>query len=318
MISSSIQGIIAEKKLVNPKIMYDVDGPGVSNCGVEEREERPKEGGILVYLYNYKYPYKGIPDANSVENLHIVKNIVKKLFEVLKGLSKPKIIGVIIVCYFIKNIILDYFDRVVRWRLENDFLKPERYCVSMRELHKVLTEIAKKQRDKFVKKGLLLIRDIFCMFFEYDSAYRFRFQDIINETDKEELLAGGERMRKEIKRLLYILNERESFRTAKAIREKFTMSVDIMLAILKFKPYERIFIEIVKELDFEKLKPDAGDKYFNSLRMDYEFKGKKLPQRIEERKVLEGTNWRHFEVVANNFLEYYLKRIKEEEKNITI
>ena len=72
---------------------------------------------------------------------------------------------------------------------------------------------------------------------------------------------------------------------------------------LKVPQFRKLAIEFMAELNFKKIAPDKGDDYFNLLRMDYNFRGKSLEERIEERKKIEGVNWWMFAEVANNFIQ---------------
>ena len=86
------------------------------------------------------------------------------------------------------------FKEFVHFTLMDEFLELNRYSQPVRELYRVIPEKWSKERD------------IACFFLEYDMAYRYRFQDVLVELDKE---AFKNNPAKEIGRLFDILSSRE-------------------------------------------------------------------------------------------------------------
>ena len=305
MLREQTEALIRERGLSVFNTFNDIDGPGMGNSALVDRIERPKEGGIYNYLVGYKHPYKGKPNTDSVMNLHTIKKFFKLAVDSYTGKSIKIFIGLLFILprFITKPIlepIINHLDNFIDFRLRYDFLHPERYCSCVREIYRTFAVISGRRKNLLDKKILRMARDLICLSLEYDSAYRFRFQDIMAETNKERLLADP---KKEIDRLFGILLAREI--EADWMVEKFSKLRKITSLALSFWRVKRIVKEFILEIDIEKLKPDEADKYYYYLRKDYDFFGKSLPERIEMRKKMEAENWVAFEPVAQAFLSAY-------------
>jgi len=311
MINHLTEKLFRECGLFCPPILRDTDGPGTGNSAIVERVERPKSGGVYLYLLKYKYPYKGNPFQDTVTDIHLVKKIIHYAIKSVAVIDKKTKICLALLFILpkwlvggIRELVIDYFYGIIEWKLYPILLKPERYCTSIRELYRAFSVVIEKQKNKTVRKLLILARDILCMFIEHDSAYKFRLQDIVCETRKEELLANP---KKEIDRLFGILLERE-VGNVDMVNGNTIMGVKWgkirkqVRALFIFPLFKKLVREVIQELDFEKLIPDEADKYYTLLRMDYNFQGRELEERIVERKYIEGENWVYFEELANRFL----------------
>jgi hypothetical protein len=291
------------------KILKDVDGPGAGNSAVVDYEERPTEGGILIHLIGYKYPYDGLPDAESVERFRIVKKI---FFYLLTTIRKKALISlglIYIMPRFITkhlfNSIADYFYMLNWWVMYYIVLKPDKYCRSVREIYRALTVVADREKEESMKKLIGIARDIVCMFIEQDSAYKFRFQDIMAEADVCKLRRGGLGMIREIQRLVAILKRRELFPTYAELKWGNLQRLIVpMLMVTEIRHYAQAFF---KEVDFNKLTPKENDLYFTSMRLDYEFGDVPLPQRIIRRCEMDRENWYkyNFDELSQLFLKEY-------------
>lgn len=199
------------------------------------------------------------------------------------------------------NSLMDTYYVLMEYVLRYDCLVDKRYCVSVREMKRVF-DLMIERMEGWKKKLLMIIRNFVVVTMEFDSAYRFRWQDIMIEVKKEELVVGGRRQVKEIERLFKILKSRER----QEMDRKWDKLREYLMPALRFSKFFRgLMSEFFKEVDLEKLKPDEGDRYFDLLRKDYDFFGKSLPERIEERKEIEGDNWVNFEDLAQAFLQDY-------------
>jgi EAL domain-containing protein (putative c-di-GMP-specific phosphodiesterase class I) len=61
------------------------------------------------------------------------------------------------------------------------------YSRSTREWHRIFTLIIEREKDDTMQKKWQEIRDIFCLIWEKDLAYRLRGQDGISELNLEEI-----------------------------------------------------------------------------------------------------------------------------------
>jgi len=106
------------------------------------------------------------------------------------------------------------------------------------------------------------ISHIFAYLMEYDGAYKFRVQDLANETSTELLTT---RPLKEIRRLLAINKERDY----PAVHRKFVIAATLLYLYVLFK--RKDFIKKIKKLDWSKIQMDENDRYWASIKTDYEY-----------------------------------------------
>lgn len=327
MLNEDVLKFIQERQLGDPNILnylIDIDGPGKGgNRGIIASIEKPKEGGRLVYLYNYKYPYRGMaPTAEDIDKFYMIKKVYWCAILAFNNLPAKIWLGLLFILprFLTEKLlcsVLNYFLWVQEWALQYQLLKPYRYCPTVRETYRVLILMAERvKKSSFKQKLLLLVRDFLCMILELDTAYKFRWYDIMAEAKKEELIRTDKRQVKEVKRLLGLLCQREI--SQKGMAEKFRRIGKYLILGLRFSKFLRKLVaEFFREADLEKIKPDEGDKYYLYLRMDYNFWGKDLTTRVEERKKIDGESWKYFENVANAFLADR-QRWKDADKNTKV
>lgn len=216
---------------------------GVGQIITLKEVKLPKEGGILSYYNEYPYPRKGFPISKVVEKVGVVKKV---LMSVLYGLTKSKIILGLTILLFRKDLVLAYSELIEKLRSIIIFhaLKPNRYCKSVRELYKAFdTEDA----------GL---RDIVCMIFEFDDAYRYRFQDVIGELDKKNFEKNPIL---ELERLLLLVEYRDNDPRLKTSFRKVRQALFVAFFSKFFR--EKI-INFFSKINPENIKLDEEDLYY--------------------------------------------------------
>lgn len=115
-------------------------------------------------------------------------------------------------------------------------------------------------------------------FIQYDNAYYFRFGDIMMESSKEAFLKNP---RKELKRLLPIINERE--RVNNPLQHgKNRMLTNALTLTLIHPRVLKAFRVAMNAVDFEAWKLDAADQHHILLWADYKFGGKTIEERVKE------------------------------------
>jgi hypothetical protein len=67
---------------------------------------------------------------------------------------------------------------------EIGLVDPIKYSRPVREIHRVLTLIRSRELDPEMRAKWTELRDILCLFWEHDDAYRTRLQETILELDK--------------------------------------------------------------------------------------------------------------------------------------
>lgn len=140
--------------------------------------------------------------------------------------------------------------------LASGYIKPENMCRSGREIYRVLDTMLD---DKRILKSI-------CMIWEFDNAYRYRFQDFFGIVSKEKVLKTP---RKEILRVLDVMSKREN----EDISEKYRV-LRRLASFLLFFPYPRKFVKFFfAEANLKEIQLDVWDLYYCFMRPDYNFLG---------------------------------------------
>lgn len=224
--------------------------------------EFPNAGGVLTYMEGHEYPYKGFPYFEFVDRIDLMKKLTRSqlsgLYHALKKRNKLQLALLFLVPWFFKDFLraqlYTYYRLIERFRV-----KPIRHCDAVRELHHSFG--ASDEPD--LKRQL---RDTLSMVLEFDNAYRFRFQDVVVELDKDTL---RRRPVKELRRLIGILSARER---SQEIRDTWTL---VSLFTRFYLPFDRELRELLRDallrLDLEQVKLLPGDQHYCEGRKDYLF-----------------------------------------------
>jgi hypothetical protein len=131
----------------------------------------PKEGGMQSWIPGHDFPFPGVPDNKIVETI----SIIKKMFPIIY-----------------KWAWVTMRDRLPQYLIPQSqdgaigLVDPMKYSKPVRELHRAFTSIRAKEGEKEMQAKWTEMRDILCLFFEYDDAYRFRLMETIQELDKSQ------------------------------------------------------------------------------------------------------------------------------------
>jgi len=131
----------------------------------------PKEGGMESWIPGHDFPFPGMPDDRVVETI----NIIKKMFPIIYKWAWV--------------IIRDRLPQYLMAQSQNGeigLVDPKKYSRPIRELHRVFTLIRSREGEPEMQAKWTEMRDIICLFLEFDDAYRFRFMELMLEYDKEQ------------------------------------------------------------------------------------------------------------------------------------
>jgi hypothetical protein len=130
------------------------------------------------------------------------------------------------------------------------------------------------------------IRDLVCIYVEYDSAYRWRFQDTLSNLNKGEFLKNPV---KEITRLLDLLISRENevSEDVGSIKNKWKMIKSFLkIAYWYLKIFDRKLLkkicQIVSNINLEEIKLSVEDIYWANKNQSYNSRGLSWEARQEE------------------------------------
>lgn len=220
-----------------------------TQVSVYERIELVENKGFLMYWIGGLYPSKGNPQVQAVAQNAIIKWVIKT------WLYFP------IIFLYKKDNILYQFNELGRKTIKPYLLKEKYMCPTTRGIFNMLKDIDEELA--------LYISHIF----EYDNAYRYYLQDIINETSEEKL----QNPYKELKRLGKIFQDRCKNPVVRLKIKKMTMVAFLVVLIPK---YRKLFKNAI-EGNLETMRPDEEDLYWMAQREDYNFGGKTKEERMK-------------------------------------
>lgn len=270
-----------------PQEIFEYGGNPVDHVTAEaqyvniiERIEYPESGGIFVYLKGALHPSKGFPTPEAIGALNLVKRILITQFLVLFRTDIKYFVGLAIFLPHKRKM-----DALNEWlynfdKLSWDIIGP--YLMKVERMTPIGQEIYKMTYATLQYLGVGggkwdMTARIVSALIDYDTAYRYRVQDLLSETTKEKLYTAPIT---EIKRLLAILVERDPER--KHLQEKFKAigtAISILLLIPRFR---KLFKRVILESDFHRLQFDEADRY-HVLRLDgYQFLGRTIEDRFQE------------------------------------
>lgn len=253
----------------------------------------PETGGVLSYYNGMKYPVKGFAYGDTVETVDMVKKISMGLMNGVYKTFSNKIKAALILLlvrkqmFILVKTMIKEFDVSLSRFLQAD----DKYCKSGREIFRVFDYLKIKYNNPIFDN----LRNIICMIWEYDDAYRYTFQDILEDLDKKALKRNPA---KELSRILSLITEREiSVTKNKTVEETRTAwkfeKIKRLLFLLNLIPsLKRMVIDFFLELNLNEIKMDEGDRYHASFKPGYDWRYK----REEEKEVVEGQNVKSEEI----------------------
>lgn len=234
-----------------------------------QKVEFPEEGGILTYMEGYDQPYRGFPFAEFVDKIDIIKKnsraVLSGLYHSLKNRNIFTLLTLLPSVWVAKDIVWTGVYAFYRM-IERFKIKPIMYSGGIRELHRAFSVPVEGESIGGMEKRLML-RDLVCMVFEFDNAYRFRVQDLLVEIDK---YSFNNNPRKELLRILDLAQEREIQQDIKDTHSLIKMAVKYYLL------FDRKLLKIIKStiihLDYKKFGLSIEDKFYCRPRKDYKFR----------------------------------------------
>jgi hypothetical protein len=232
------------------------------NCGgYEEEVIKPEEGGTLTRFYGCSYLYKGEIDNDTIDRLAPVKRSIIATISLLA--SYPFILFV--------PFLLIWKDRVlkesIRWIVRiyrADAIKKQlpdiRFNVAEREVIRVFRLFADRVKDSYYKNEIIDLGYLVAMILQFDSAYRFTFQDAFS---------------KDIRTFIKTLLEREN-----GIRIKWVWVSVVLNVLLLSRKIRRFIREFLNEFDERKIWLDEADWYYCLRRNRYNYGGFTYEERM--------------------------------------
>lgn len=242
----------------------------------------PPEGGVYTCFDELEHPIKGFCYGETVETVdEVKKTMMSFLTGFFESMTKSTVKTIIFAILFRKQFELMARRFVVQldYRMRRVLQKPERYCIMAREFYRVFNKMAIWYPE--YEKEINSFRNIWCMTMEYDDAYRYTFQDVLVEFDKD---AAREDIVKEIKKILDLTLERDD----RGLFIKFTQIRKLLFLVNYDKNIKQMLTRFFLELDLNKLQMDEGDlqhaKFKPGYNWTHEENYQKTNNKVEEEK----------------------------------
>ncbi len=210
------------------------------------------DGGIWMCMEGAEMPYKGCARAEAIH----ATNIVKKL--ILEALKRKSL-------WLNPKALMEYVGIIGDKVMNSYYIKEEYLSTFGTELSRVLFNLGLNKK----------LADIIVHVFEYDSAYRFRLQDILSEANAKALINNP---RREITRLLAIYRERDY----DAVSGKVGKVIHLLKLALLIPSLKNKFVNALDLCVFKFLQFDENDRYWAGLRIDYKFFGEESFKRKQD------------------------------------
>lgn len=212
---------------------------------VAARVRSQDDGTQVMDLEGEKYPLMGYPRSHLLfgplsKLKHEIKNqVFNESWEMDTDQTishvKAKITGA-----------LNEYLEVVRY----DMVPPERMNKPVRELWRAFSLLEKREpRIKWLKEAL-------CLILQEDDAYRFRVQWLVSVFNPSSWFCFNP-----IKDLEIALQEMEVAEVVGDMKERIRLLRTIVMRLLKDPYISQLFLDFCKEVDWNKIKLSAGDKY---------------------------------------------------------
>ena len=231
--------------------------------------EFPEEGGVLTYMSNHPYPYRGFPYFEFVEKIDLIKKIsrgtLSGLYHSVKGHNKLRLLLMFPLLFAAKDLIMTSV-RTFHRMIERSRIKSDKYSKAVRAVYRAF-DTPRPNEDLGTLELRLMLKDIVCTILEFDNAYRFRFQDVIVDLDKGALKKN---VPKELLRLLDVMSSREQ---GPEIKDTWRLLKMAIRYYLRFdRKTQRMIGDILNELDLEQVILTKEDEHFAGQRTDYKCK----------------------------------------------
>jgi len=242
------------------------------------------DDGIFIYLIGrngerLKYPTKGFPFPEAIQANNIFKRLLIGQIRYLA--TNP--LGLIPFLFRRgRDSWLNEISSVAEITLGPYYLKDQYYMKTVKEIRNFAEVFMKELKIRnTIAEGFA--KTIATMF-EYDNAYLFRIQDLLNETTKELILKNP---KKELKKLFEILKQRD---TRSSMRTRFNSVLFLFSVALWIPRARKAFYKALSAVNFKNMQMDDNDRYQVLRWYSYDFFGKTYEERFKEFKDIHNGN----------------------------
>lgn len=224
--------------------------------------------GVEIHIEGAEFTYKGMATPEAIWACNIIK---RAAIELTGLMARYKMITLILILHCnttFLNKLAEIFSKIGNKVMSPVLLKDEYLTPFAQEFKYLINNFLKE-----LKINNPDVSELITHLFEYDSAYRFRLQDLFAETSVEKLLNP----KKELKRLIEINRSRDE----KDVSNRFSKVGKVLQLIFLSGKIKRAFIHAIQKTDIKKLQPDDSDMFWMCQRTDYNFMGLSFEARQE-------------------------------------
>lgn len=230
------------------------------------------KGGAQMYVEGATFPKAGFPTPEAIYASNQVK---KTLIEAIRLLSEPILFPSLIIFIFLPRKskqkllqkLLDSFNKISWTAMSPFIIKPEYMMPFTKELANLVAGFL--QFLGMSDDSCQMAGKVAAHIFEYDDAYRYRVQDVMNETT----ISAWKYPRNEIKRLtkVYISREKNPHVILKAKSLSKILSILLWSTWLTKAIHEAMWVSVS---DLKNLQMSEADWYWSAMKSDYLYEGK--------------------------------------------
>lgn len=243
-----------------------------------DRVEYPEEGGIHLWLKGLKYPIKGFPYPEALSDDNKAKRI---LISQIRFFAQNPLACLAFLTNKGRNSWFKEYVMIAHPLMQPHMLKPIRYNPLSRELFKIVPIFLEDIGIDPVQARAM--GDIMACMIEHDDGYRYRIEDLMTVTTKEEMLANPA---KELEKIVKAVQQRDP---RLHMTERFVSIVTLIKFAFWLPGFKKAFLHAISESNFTNMQMDEADRY-HTLRYDtYDFGGRRFIDRyFEYLKIHEG------------------------------
>lgn len=232
-----------------------------------ERVALAKDKTLRMYIKGAKEPIRMYPDINSVWFTAYYKRFIPLILHQLEGMGWIKRIITLLAIKYNYEIAIKWLEHI--FSTYQGTLKEEHYSQPVKEIRRVL----RGEMNETLMDAITLV-------IEYDSGYRYRFQDIIAELNVSHLY--NEYITEELQRLLDILTYREGLGKIDPASKWQKLKRLLPIIFFLYPKLKKKIVKILSEINIDEVRFDKSDIYWVNQNPCHLYRGMSIEDRQAE------------------------------------
>ena len=232
-----------------------------------ERVALAPDKTLRMYIKGAKEPIRMYPDMNSVWFIAYYKRFIPLMLHQLEGMGWIKRIITLLALKYNYEIAIKWLEHI--FSTYQGTLKEEHYSQPVKEIRRVL----RGEMNETLMDAITLV-------LEYDSGYRYRFQDIIAELKKS--WVNNDFIVPEIQRLLDILTYREGLGKIDPASKWQKLKRLLPIIFFLYPKLKKKIVKILSEINIDEVRFDKSDIYWINQNPYHLYRGMTIEDRRAE------------------------------------